>query len=126
MRNDRQLLQMYYLNSKFTNVINVTIRGTAKGSDGQSLLKVITNDTAPNLTNEFVLKGRGNWQYSLIEGDRGLYKKIKLYGEDETLNLQLRIYYRAKRHYIFVFDLTMIKDEENQPRVIQVFYRIQN
>lgn len=61
MRNDRQLLQIYYLNSKFTNVINVTIRGTAKGSDGQSLLKVITNDIAPNLTNEFVLKGRGTW-----------------------------------------------------------------
>lgn len=117
---------MYYLNSKFSNVINVTIRGTQKGSDGKSLLKVITNDTAPNLTNEFVMKGRGTWQYCLIEFDRGLYKKIKLYGDDETLNLQLRLYYRAKNYYIFVFDLTILKDEENQPRVLQVFYRIKN
>lgn len=45
---------------------------------------------------------------------------------DHNNNLSLRLYYKSQNYYIFVFDYSTLKEEENMPRDIQVFFRIKN
>lgn len=62
-------------------------------------------------------------QYAIVEKYNGLYKSIKLY-EDSTMPLSLMFYYTTEKHYLFVYEISIQKDEENQKRSMVIFQRL--